>query len=251
MLIKVCFQLSVFPHASNGKSRPQHDSEAKESVSAMDLWHETLLNAASVEHGKNRDANLETLITSRGVFDSVLELWNHLFVVTKEQEKGPFPNAMTKRQKKRAEQTLLRGFSNNFKSNFQVSNLFSFERRFSNCSKISSDSDTAEVEDILQRNQYIYLPPPISNPLDYEFFVNVIRSEDEAAQANEWQKLLKRLSSPVTPAIQLEDLNDDNGPQEVDLQMYLAPDHMETMFAKISSSQLSYLVISGKTLDND
>ena len=102
------------------------------------------------------------------------------------------------------------------------------------------------MEDILQRNQYIYLPPPMSNPLDYEFFVNVIRSEDEAAQALEWQKLKTKLtSSPVTPTIQLKDLNNDNL-KEVDLQMYLAPDHMESMFAKLSPAELSYLVISGK-----
>ena len=213
----------------------------------MDLWHETLLNVASAEHGKTRDANLEeALIANKGMFASVLELWNHLLTVTEEQEKGAFPNVMTRRQKNRAQQTLLRGFTNNSKSNFQVSNLFSFERRFSNCSKISSDSDTAEVEDILQRNQYIYLPPPMSNPLDYEFFVNVVRSEDEAAQTLEWQKLKSKLTaSPVTPTIQLKDMNTDNS-KEVDLQMYLAPDHMETMFAKLSPSQLSYLVISGK-----
>ena len=100
----------------------------------MDLWHETLLNAASAEHGKIRDANLEeALIANKGMFSSVLELWNHLFVVTEKQEKGPFPNVMTKRQKKRAQQTLLRGFTN---THCKISLLFCskslFEKRLTN-----------------------------------------------------------------------------------------------------------------------
>ena len=240
----------MFPHSSNGKSRtnPSADEDQKESISAMDLWHETLMTAASVEQGKQHEAKLEVLIeNTHGLFWPVVELWEHLFVVTNRKEKGPFPNVMTKRQKKRAEKTLLRGFSTSSKSNFQVSNLFSYERRFSSCSKISSDSDSAEVEDLLQRNQYVYLPPPLSNPLDYEFFVNVIRSEDEAVKSTKWQKMKSKLtSSPVTPSLRLEDMvaqdTQEMSKSEVDLQMYLAPDHMEVMFARLSACQLSHLV---------
>ena len=256
-------QLSVFPHSSsNGKSRSRDPSDDQtESISAMDLWHETLMTVASVEHGKQHETHLEVLVgNDQALFSPVLELWEHLYTVTTRKEKGPFPNVMTKRQKKRAEKTLLRGFavgkppssssgSSSSKSNFQVSNLFSYERRFSNCSKISSDSDSAEVEDLLQRNQYVYLPPPLSNPLDYEFFVNVIRSEDEAAQSTEWHNMKSKLTaSPVTPSVQLQDVQDFNqhqqrslSKQEVDMQLY-APEAMEAMFAKLSSYQLSHLV---------
>ena len=220
----------------------------------MDLWHETLMTVASVEHGKQHETNLEVLLVEndQGLFSPVLELWQHLYTVTRRKEKGPFPNVMTKRQKKRAEKTLLRGFvvgkpfapssssSSSSKSNFQVSNLFSYERRFSNCSKISSDSDSAEVEDLLQRNQYVYLPPPLSNPLDYEFFVNVIRSEDEAAQSSEWHSMKSKLTaSPVTPSVRLQDIHDFNQHEH---QERLSKEESMFKFAKLSSYQLSHLV---------
>ena len=89
-------------------------------------------------------------------------------------------------------------------TSYKVSNLFSFERRCTG-GRISSDSETMEVEGLQRnRNRYVNaflsscyesvgkildtmyilfyrLPPYLKNPMDFKFFDEVIRSEDEAA----------------------------------------------------------------------
>lgn len=81
------------------------------------------------------------------------ELWQHLS--REEKKSSPCPNVMTKRQRKKFTKTLLRGFASGpSKPNFRVSNLFSYERRFSPSSKLSSDSESVEVDD-LQRSQQL------------------------------------------------------------------------------------------------
>ena len=58
----------------------------------------------------------------------------------------------------------------------------------------------------------------------------------------QWQKLKSRLiRAPVTPSLKIEDT--EEGKHEVDLNAYLAPNHFGCMFAKLSESQLSSLVI--------
>ena len=101
---------------------------------------------------------------------------------------------------------------------YRVSNLFSFERRCTGA-RISSDSETVEVEG-LQRHRN-KLPPYLKNPMDFKFFDQVVRSDDEASSLAQWQKLKNKLiSAPVTPALNWEDFQEQNQ-HEVDLQVYL------------------------------
>lgn len=87
-------------------------------------------------------------------FQPTSELWQHL---TREEKKSssPCPKVMTKRQRKKFTKTLLRGFASGSKPNFRASNLFSYERRFSTCSKMSSDSESQEVDDLQRRSQQL------------------------------------------------------------------------------------------------
>ena len=111
---------------------------------------------ASNEHERQHDAEAGMVFNTSSALPRTMKLWQFLLDEdTRQERKRTFPNVMTKRQRKRAARTLLRGFattSSAVKSNFRVNNLFSYERRFSACSKLSSDSESAEVED-LQRNQ--------------------------------------------------------------------------------------------------
>ena len=113
MLISL-YQLSVFP---GGPGRPKvgggHPSEPKDSVSALDLWHETLMSVASTEHERHHEAEAGGMAFNTGsVLPRTLKLWQHLADEDKRMErKHPFPTVMTKRQRKRAARTLLRGFA--------------------------------------------------------------------------------------------------------------------------------------------
>ena len=128
----------------------------EESVSALDLWHQTLMGLASSEHEKAHDANLESILSTdlTMFFHQILALWHQLYSEDKNQHKKyPHFGHMTKLQKRRAAKTLLRGFASNssIQNNYRVSNLFSFERRCTT-SRLSSDSETVEVEG-LQRHK--------------------------------------------------------------------------------------------------
>lgn len=97
--------------------------------------------------------------------------------------------------------------------------------------------------------------------MDFDFFDRVVRSEDETANQVtkkllfalmvlitmplqiEWQRLKgKLINAPVTSKISLEDAR-RQALDDVDLQRYLEPQHIRTMFAKLSEVQLSNLVI--------
>ena len=87
------------------------------------------------------------------------------------------------------------------------------------------------------------MPPHVTNPMDYEFFINVVRSDDETNNQAEWQRLKTRLAAaPVTPSLHLEDLAKKT--EDVDLQLYLAPSHFKLMGTQLSVIQLSTLVTS-------
>ena len=109
------------------------------------------MSVASNGTEKEDQTQLETDTNS---LDQTYELWQHL--AREEKKSLPCPNVMTKRQRKKFTKTLLRGFASGSKPNFRVSNLFSYEKRFSSCSKLSSDSESVEVDD-LQRSQQLWV----------------------------------------------------------------------------------------------
>ena len=109
------------------------------------------MSVASNDTEKEDQTQLETDTNS---LDQTYELWQHL--AREEKKSLPCPNVMTKRQRKKFTKTLLRGFASGSKPNFRVSNLFSYEKRFSSCSKLSSDSESVEVDD-LQRSQQLWV----------------------------------------------------------------------------------------------
>lgn len=78
--------------------------------------------------------------------------------------------------------------------------------------------------------------------MDFEYFMGVVRSEDEACNQAEWQRIRTKLAaSPVTPSLTLKDIEPDR--EEVDLTQYLSPQHFKIMVAKLTETQLSNLVI--------
>ena len=77
--------------------------------------------------------------------------------------------------------------------------------------------------------------------MDFEFFMSVVRSEDEASRQVEWQHLRNQLTiSGVTPSLGLNDLNRDSFE---DPRQYLTSNHLKLMSAKLSELQLSCLVV--------
>ena len=146
----------MFPQAFDDQANEA--TNAEESVSALDLWHQTLITMASTEHEKAHDAKLESILSTdfTTLLHQILALWQQLYQEEKRQnKKHPF-GPMTKRQKRRAAKTLLRGFASNssissMQTTYRVSNLFSFERRCTGA-RLSSDSETVEVEG-LQRHR--------------------------------------------------------------------------------------------------
>ena len=114
-------------------------------MSALDLRHETLMNVASNEHEKHHEAPVEADVAAN--VSRTLDLWQHLLLEDKKTlESG---GRMTLRMRKRATRTLLRGFAcASTNKRFHVRNLFSYERRFSGCTKMSSDSESVEVDDL-------------------------------------------------------------------------------------------------------
>ena len=130
------------------------------------------MSVASNGTEKEDQTQLETDTNS---LDQTYELWQHL--AREEKKSLPCPNVMTKRQRKKFTKTLLRGFASGSKPNFRVSNLFSYEKRFSSCSKLSSDSESVEVDD-LQRSQqlWVYLlalsfPLVVTNNTIKDYFI--------------------------------------------------------------------------------
>ena len=156
----------------------------EESVSALDLWHQTLIGMASSEHEKAHDANLESILSTdlTVFFHQILDLWHQLYSEDKNQHKKyPHFGHMTKLQKRRAAKTLLRGFASNnsissIQNNYRVSNLFSFERRCAT-SRLRSDSETVEVEG-LQRHKNRYEPSLAAGyviiSIHTIFFINLV-----------------------------------------------------------------------------
>lgn len=235
------YQLSIFPHhQSQGKSKP---SETKGTVSALDLWHETLMTVASNEHERTHEAPIEAgLAYNLGKnLPRTLGLWQHLAEEAKNAERK-FPNVMTKGQRKKATRTLLRGFSSSAKpKNFHVSNLFAFERRFSGCSKMSSDSESVEVDDLQRSQPPLYSLPKIKNPMDFEFFMSVVRSDDEATSQSSWLRLRTKLSTaPVTPSVAMEEVRKKGG--EINVEKYLEANHEKLRALKLTEVQLSTIV---------
>lgn len=151
------FQLSIFPHQTQGKTRPARSSgNSLDSVSALDLWHETLMTVASNEHERDHEAQLDPGIISSNL-DRTMDLWDLMAREEKKthpRSKGGAP--MTKRQRKKITRTLLRGFAPDSASrtSFKVSNLFSYERRFSTVgAKMTSDEESVEIDDLQRLHQ--------------------------------------------------------------------------------------------------
>ena len=83
--------------------------------------------------------------------------------------------------------------------------------------------------------------PQMKNPMDFEFFMSVVRSDDEASRQTEWQHLRNKLAvSGVTPSLTLQDLHKET---LEDPTRYLTPNHLKLMSAKLSEIQLSCLVV--------
>ena len=77
--------------------------------------------------------------------------------------------------------------------------------------------------------------------MDFEFFMTVVRSEDEASRMSEWQHLRNKLAvSGVTPSLQLDDLNKDRFD---DPRKYLTSSHLKLLSSKLCEVQLSCLVV--------
>ena len=77
--------------------------------------------------------------------------------------------------------------------------------------------------------------------MDFEFFMSVVRSDDEASRQTEWQHLRNKLAvSGVTPSLTLQDLHKET---LEDPTRYLTPNHLKLMSAKLSEIQLSCLVV--------
>jgi hypothetical protein len=86
-----------------------------------------------------------------------------------------------------------------------------------------------------------YVLPQIKNPMDFEFFMTVVRSEDEASRLAEWKHLRNKLAvSGVTPSLELNDLSRDKFD---DPRKYLTSTHLKLLSAKLSELQLSCLVV--------
>ena len=97
------------------------------------------------------------------------------------------------------------------------------------------------IDFILCLTFFRHVLPQIKNPMDFEFFMSVVRSEDEASRQVEWQHLRNQLTiSGVTPSLGLNDLNRDSFE---DPRQYLTSNHLKLMSAKLSELQLSCLVV--------
>ena len=84
--------------------------------------------------------------------------------------------------------------------------------------------------------------PNIKNPMDFQFFSQVVRSEDEASSQANWHQLRSKLAGlPVTPKVNLQDVKEKKD-VELDLEQYLPPHHLHLMVAKLNEAQLSSLV---------
>jgi len=90
-LFGLFLQLSVFPlsstHARSKVQQPEKKCE-KDSVSALDLWHETLMTVASVEHEIAHDFNSEPYLAGGSVFPRTLALWQQLSEEEAKQSRG-------------------------------------------------------------------------------------------------------------------------------------------------------------------
>ena len=108
--------MSVFPQGKVFENQANEISDTDESVSALDLWHQTLISMASTEHEKAHDANLESILLTdfTALLHQILALWQQLHHEDKRQnKKHPSFGRLTKRQKTRAAKSLLRGFASN------------------------------------------------------------------------------------------------------------------------------------------
>jgi hypothetical protein len=90
----------VFPHSSDGsktrrgggKSTDVSSEASGGTVSAVDVWHDTLVTAATVEQEKSLENNLEVFLCTNEVtiHPRTLTLWEQLSNEEFRQRRGPF-----------------------------------------------------------------------------------------------------------------------------------------------------------------